>query len=46
MYQQSRTDENRPDPERAPSPLRGLLIAAPVAVGLWVLVAALARFFV
>jgi len=33
------------DPESTPSPLRGLLIAAPVALGIWMLVAGLARFF-
>ena len=47
MFQQSHTDEAPAEPGTpTPSPLRGLVIAAPVALGLWFLVAELARFFV
>lgn len=43
MYQQPVTDENETG---APSPMRGLLIAAPIALVLWAGVAELARWLV
>ena len=44
MYQQPISDENATRVD-GPSPMRGLLIAAPIAFGLWVAVAEIARFF-
>ena len=47
MIQQPIVEEPEIVPEAAtPSPLRGLLIAVPLAIGLWVAVVELARLFV
>lgn len=45
MYQRPVAEDTMIDPEIAPSPLRGLLIAVPVAVALWVGVVELAAYF-